>query len=867
MPAPVAPSVSARSAVKHGSVKPQQAAAKTRIVRRRGRANDLPESDDEIEREAGTDSDSDDDHSSPDSGSESGAESVHEQGPVIAHSRPFTPSSGGGAPQDLRSVPKSAINGGDQPSFFGNPSNWSEMVADETANGPADLPVIDFEDLDRHALHDPSDSSTRARKSHKPQKRSISGKPSSTPAQMPGTSAPTSVKDGHDDQEPSEQSVASSSRQPVNGTHPKRPVGQTARQAYQQRLESDPSYVPTVGEFWGHDDRLLDKDLRSLSGWWRGRWQGRGRGRGGFDRGFAMRGRGRGGGFPRHQISAPPDQPPPQGRVQTEEAPHPADVAPIEQHWTHDGFEEMKRKDEQRRAQEQPTVQPFRGLSGFRGRGSAGRGRGALHHGGSVTSPSSRPRAGLPPSQPTERHRFTMRLERTWTKQHDAFLHFDSSLKARNGHGPAYRIKLPKREPHILRAPAASLAALNQQHVVPPAESASGSDDGEKKFVVRLPPRIDHRPATKVVPQEELISAAVEPPLDDVFIVKPERAERIFSAPAMITPDVHRAATDILPDAKDVQRSPPARSLPSAIPNANARQQLEQISPEAQNHVQPASSPRWIEAEVAVLNPTPSETQPLQAGPAQPRSSHNVLPPLQTTFTPVPRSSPSFGSPYTYQPALPPGIAMNQHGMPYELATGRAVYLQPPPAMYNPRPVMHSHVAPSGVSFVPGHMHHHSTVSSTPDFVAHPTPHTPPMNGFVDPSSGMPIFSLPRSSRIEIRAPTEQADGKTSGKPFPRRPSGLRSNQMGFEPPTAAEDAGDQRPMAESAYSTPETNHPEGLRATGQPGVDGVMYPFYQQQYYYPEAYGYPQYMEVSQVAPYEMYSPDPRAGQSAVYY
>jgi hypothetical protein len=26
-----------------------------------------------------------------------------------------------------------------------------------------------------------------------------------------------------------------------------------------------------VGEFWGHDDRLLDKDLRSLSGWWRGR--------------------------------------------------------------------------------------------------------------------------------------------------------------------------------------------------------------------------------------------------------------------------------------------------------------------------------------------------------------------------------------------------------------------------------------------------------------------------------------------------------------------------------------------------------------------------------------------------------------------
>src|SRR5260370_33404398 len=65
--------------------------------------------------------------------------------------------------------------------------------------------------------------------------------------------------------------------------------GRTARQAYQERLESDPSYVPTVGEFWGHDDRLLDKDLRSLSGWWRGRWQGGVRGRG-----FGIRGRGRG---------------------------------------------------------------------------------------------------------------------------------------------------------------------------------------------------------------------------------------------------------------------------------------------------------------------------------------------------------------------------------------------------------------------------------------------------------------------------------------------------------------------------------------------------------------------------------------------
>jgi hypothetical protein len=47
--------------------------------------------------------------------------------------------------------------------------------------------------------------------------------------------------------------------------------GRTARQLYQGQLKNDPSYVPTVGEFWGSDDRLLDKDLRTLSPWWRGR--------------------------------------------------------------------------------------------------------------------------------------------------------------------------------------------------------------------------------------------------------------------------------------------------------------------------------------------------------------------------------------------------------------------------------------------------------------------------------------------------------------------------------------------------------------------------------------------------------------------
>jgi hypothetical protein len=45
-------------------------------------------------------------------------------------------------------------------------------------------------------------------------------------------------------------------------------------------------------------------------------------------------------------------------------------------------------------------------------------------------------------------------------------------------------------------------------------------------------------------------------------------------------------------------------------------------------------------------------------------------------------------------------------------------------------------------------------------------------------------------------------------------------------------------------------------------------YSSYSQQYYYPEPYGpYPQYVDVSQIGQYEMYSSEPRAPQGTVYY
>ncbi|KAI9070036.1 hypothetical protein FKP32DRAFT_1670827, partial [Trametes sanguinea] len=192
------------------------------------------------------------------------------------------------------------------------------MVADEAANGASGLPVIDFADMDSARLEPRAPSPPpRSRKSHKsgkkaaPRATSAPPPPAISPSAESATAAVAQV----------EQAVASSSRErePSQSSAANRSRNQSARQAYQQRLETDPSFVPKVGEFWGHDDRLLDKELRSLSGWWRGRWQSRGRGRGGP----SFRGRGRGF-FP--QTSFGHEEGPRNGEPPTEQG----DVPPVE---------------------------------------------------------------------------------------------------------------------------------------------------------------------------------------------------------------------------------------------------------------------------------------------------------------------------------------------------------------------------------------------------------------------------------------------------------------------------------------------------------------------------------------------------------
>ncbi|KAJ8503362.1 hypothetical protein ONZ45_g10923 [Pleurotus djamor] len=225
---------------------------KTRIVRRRGRAKGDFDSDEEIEREIATDSDSGDDLSSLDSASDSDTEPASED--VISNDRSHALTSSTSDGFEGRQKETLVDVGGPSGPFFGTSGNWSEMVAEENAHGPTDLPVIDFADFSGHVATSPTIK--RRNKTKRP-----APKPESKSPQLQQETDDT-PKPPAEEHEP----TASAPTQTLDTASPqsKRAPGQTARQAYQKRLE-DPSFVPKVGEFWGHDDRLYDKDLRSLS--------------------------------------------------------------------------------------------------------------------------------------------------------------------------------------------------------------------------------------------------------------------------------------------------------------------------------------------------------------------------------------------------------------------------------------------------------------------------------------------------------------------------------------------------------------------------------------------------------------------------
>ncbi|KZT24572.1 hypothetical protein NEOLEDRAFT_1116280 [Neolentinus lepideus HHB14362 ss-1] len=841
----------------NGVSKVQAPPKKSRVVRRRVRARDLIDSDEEIERQISSESDLEDTESSLGSDTESESELASDDVPVQQYSVVTPSTTQSPPPADLdRSTHVNGTsstkptNGAD--SIFANGAvDWSEMVADEHRNGPADLPVIDFADLGTHdadvSLAPPKQKTPKASK-----------KPTATTAvpsspQLPQEDAPVG-----DIQKPEGESSEEASRPSSRAPFQRRPPGQTARQAYQRRLESDPSYVPVVGEFWGHDDRLLDKELRSLSGWWRGRWQGRGRGRGGM----AMRGRGRGGFF-----SGAPSGPAAEKEANAEK--DDSQLPPVERTWTHDGFEEMKLREEQRRAvreeqqrqqqqQQQQTAQ--RGFGPFRGRGGfiPGRGRGGFFRGGYNASPTrSRPYYPLPST--SDRPQYAMKPEPPFTKRHSGYLHFgEGALKPQHGVGQGYRVKLPgdqRQGGTIIRGP--PLSFISPKKVTPQSLYTPGLHDEDKFITVRLPKRAGKEKAVdgNIIAVEAVVTVAEHP------------VELSPRAPAAALVVEESSSMSVRSEAGPSKLPEQAVTAPPFTPTQAINVFPEQLR--AQVAQEQAHSPNAPTSSVEHLATEQSAASlPAEPFAPEPRLAPPVLPPLQTSFSPIAPTSPTFGSPYGYPQPLPPGIAMTQHGMPYEVATGRPVYLQatPPPPMYNPRPIMHGHVvSPPMPAFVPGHTPHHSLAS--PDFYSHSP--SPSLSGFIDPSTGQPLFTLPRqSSRIEIRAPTDQLERKPSHRPSTLRTAVVGMDSSFTEESTEPQQAEKSEVMQPSGDAVPRANGdipPQAYQV--DPGM--MVYNPYQQPYYYPEHYGYPPYMDMShgQMPPYEMYPAEPPPPQQAVYY
>lgn len=833
-------------------------AKKPRVVRRRGRAG--IESDDEIEREAQTDSDTDEESSfSSESDSESVSDDEHQPGIVTPSTTQSPPALDiPGAAVSVK--PEPHVNGTSTP--FAGTTDWAQIVADENADGPGDLPVIDFADMHPHsAIPEPARPARPARKAQKHKKKASVPHGEHPPAAAPEdtATAPAAQETKQDEHEaPAEEPVASTSRTASREPPVHRARTQSARQAYQERLQADPAFVPRVGEFWGHDDRLLDKEYRSLSNWWRDRWDFRGRGRG-----SGMRGRG-GRGF--HQGRAPPHlQGNGEAQAQEEEKEKEKEVASIDREWTHDGFEEMKRREDQRKeahrrsqSQQSSTPQsPSQRGGPFRGRGGlAARGRGGFARGAAFAPAFPRPG---PRSEPW----YAMKPEKVWTKHADGFLYTDPAVRPRAG-DPNIKVKLPGSQGQVVRAKKQVSTPQPSEGPTATTKSAASSEVGGRHVVVRMP-----RPqSTKEAPPSSAedtpaSNPATELSIEEVFTVRPH------------------AVPEHIPLQSPV-RWQSAQQIPVVIPTAthapveaksDAQRQLEQVGlgishPSASNEgpsptIQESVLRNPPRSEEGVITPETTLAEGQTDAPVAPPS----LTPLQTTFAPAPQQSPPYGgSPYSFAPALPPGVAMSHQGYPYEVATGRPVYLANPPPMYAPQPMMPPYMAhpPGPMPFVPGHMHHPSQEYMQPH-----TPHPPPTNGFIAPNNGVPIFSPARqSSRIEIRTPTGEVK---SIKPA-HRPSGLRTattndEQSQNEGAPTEQTVPDGQQQEAQLQHQPLPHPPQPLQPQPDPSMMAYMY---QQPYYYPDPNGYPGYMDMSpQVMQYDLYPQhyDQHAPQPVIYY
>ncbi|KAJ3520813.1 hypothetical protein NMY22_g12582 [Coprinellus aureogranulatus] len=223
-PSELAPS-SAQPGVKATSPKDKAQSRKKKAPRRRARARGDFESDDdsEIEREVATSESEDDDDDDRSSSSDSATDdSDTEPGSEDVPSNIQTPA----VSKDVAVEGVAHINGAVAP-FFESSLTWSEMVTDEHQNGAAGLPVIEFAEFSE-ASKIPAGPTKKSRK-QKNKKAAVSTPP-----------APDAQETEPVDEEAP--AVASPEADTRSGSQPPpRRFGQSARQAYQERLEKDPS--------------------------------------------------------------------------------------------------------------------------------------------------------------------------------------------------------------------------------------------------------------------------------------------------------------------------------------------------------------------------------------------------------------------------------------------------------------------------------------------------------------------------------------------------------------------------------------------------------------------------------------------------
>ena len=817
MPATILPSTKHNAKAAH---KPNvhHRPKKTRIVRRRGHGRDAIDSDDELEREARSDSGSDDEDNSS-SGSDSDDDGFSGSA-NLTKDTVVTPSTTQSPPPDDKPLSNGDIahdpEPTTEPSTHKDVGNYWDPLDDEDPWGPAPVEV----NFDNH--HKLVEETKPRRKNRNKKKKQ---------------QASTDADNG--DAADVDPEASSSCR----GTgFPSR--GRSVRETYRDRLQ-DPSYVPTVGEFWGHDDRLLDKDLRSLSGWWRGRWH---KGRGGYSgRGRAVPG---GGGFNWDQ---------PQEEANT----HPSE----QQTWGHDGYEEMKKREEQRRLvrerqKEQRETVATRGTPFQRGSVRGGRGGHIGARGRGF------PRGGFSPSSPRQPHPvdrpwYAQKPERVWTKQLDGFLHFDSALKSRLGQGQGYRVKLSGSKEKVIRV-------SPEVHVIGRANPAAAAPTTTATADNITSPIVDNKAITVRLPKLKEKEKSPEAPPASI----PEPASAEVEAVLTSLPTETEESLDEVFTVKP--RPVPASSILTIVP-----------SPTTEDPVTSQLRSEFVERAVVKQSPSQTvdsaDTKSTSQSPAESqRSAPPVLHPIRTAFTPVAPQPQTYSTSYQYPPHLPPGIAVNSQGVAYEISTGRPVYLQPtPPPMYDSRPVMPP-MHPGAVPFIPGHVHHLSGHST--DFT-HSRSHSMP--GY-DPVTGMALFSLPRqNSRIEIRRPDGSAPTSPPVPAQAHRPSGLRTTVSAQDGDNGFQESqvhSQQPEQPSDYYPTIADQHPGDGHTSPTPHIDprsgnGMQHPglnpnvmAYQPQPYpyygYPD-YGYPQYMDMSQMG-YEMY-PDPHHphhnSQTSIYY